>query len=301
MNSSKFSRRTALKSIAGGTAAVGAVLTTPSLGRAAEGKVKGNIRHSVCKWCYGSTGLEKLAAKAASLGMESVELLNPPEFATIQKHDLICAMVSFPVGTLKDGKTRVGGIGRAFNRLEHHDTLVEIYEQRIKETAKAGFKKLICFSGNRAGMDDETGLKNCAIGLKRILPIAERHNVTIAMELLNSRVNHKDYMCDRTAWGVELCKAIDSERFGLLYDIYHMQIMEGNVIQTIRNNHQYIAHYHTAGVPGRHELDRNQELNWRTVAQAIADTGFTGYLAHEFIPTRDPRTSLQEAVTLCNV
>ena len=202
MNSSKFSRRTALKSIAGSTAAVGAVLSTPSLGQAAEGKVKGNIRHSVCKWCYGSTGLEKLAAKAASLGMESVELLNPPEFATVQKHDLICAMVSFPVGTLKDGKTRVGGIGRAFNRLEHHDTLVEIYEQRIKETAKAGFKKLICFSGNRAGMDDETGLKNCAIGLKRILSIAERHKVTIAMELLNSRVNHKDYMCDQTEWGL---------------------------------------------------------------------------------------------------
>ncbi len=246
-----FSRRTALKSIAGGTAAVGAALTLPARGQAAEGKVKGNIRHSVCKWCYGSTGLEKLAAKAASLGMESVELLNPPEFAAVKKHDLICAMVSFPVGTLKDGKTRVGGIGRAFNRLEHHDTLVEVYEQRIKETAKAGFRNLICFSGNRAGMDDETGLKNCAIGLKRILPIAERHNVTIAMELLNSRVNHKDYMCDRTAWGVELCKAIDSERFGLLYDIYHMQIMEGDVIRTIRDNHRYIYHYHTGGNPGR--------------------------------------------------
>ena len=138
MNSTQFSRRTALKSIAGGTAAVGAVLTLPARGQAAEGKVKGNIRHSVCKWCYGSTGLEKLAAKAASLGMESVELLDPSDFPTMRKHGLMCAMVSFPTGTLKDGKTRVGGIGRAFNRLEHHDTLVEVYEQRIKETANAG-------------------------------------------------------------------------------------------------------------------------------------------------------------------
>ena len=236
MNQS-FSRRSALKTIAGSTAAVGAALTTPSLGQAAKGKdkLKGNIRHSVCKWCYGSIGLDKLAAKAASLGMESVELLDPPDFPTMRKHGLSCAIVSFPTGTLKDGKTRVGGISRAFNRLEHHDTLVEIYEKRIKEVANAGLKNLICFSGNRAGMDDETGLKNCATGLKRILSIAEKHKVNIVMELLNSRVNHKDYMCDRTDWGVELCKAIDSERFGLLYDIYHMQIMEGDVIRTIRN------------------------------------------------------------------
>ncbi len=302
MNSSKFSRRTALKSIAGGTAAVGAVLTTPSLGQAAEGKVKGNIRHSVCKWCYGSTGLEKLAAKAASLGMESVELLNPPEFATVQKHDLICAMVSFPVGTLKDGKTRVGGIGRAFNRLEHHDTLVEIYEQRIKETAKAGFKKLICFSGNRAGMDDETGLKNCAIGLKRILSIAERHKVTIAMELLNSRVNHKDYMCDRTEWGVALCKEIDSERFGLLYDIYHMQIMEGDVIRTIRDNNKYIFHYHTGGNPGRNEIDETQELYYPAIMRAILETGYKGHVGQEFIPKRkDKLASLEQGVRICDV
>jgi len=237
MNSTKFSRRTALKSIAGSTAAVGAALTLPARGHAAEGKVKGNIRHSVCKWCYGSTGLEKLAAKAASLGMESVELLDPSDFPTMRKHGLMCAMVSFPTGTLKDGKTRVGGIGKAFNRLEHHDTLVEVYGQRIKETANAGLKNLICFSGNRDGMDDETGLKNCAIGIKRILPIAEKHNVTISMELLNSRVDHKDYMCDRTPWGVALCQTIGSERFGLLYDIYHMQIMEGDVIRTIRDNH----------------------------------------------------------------
>ena len=302
MKSTKFSRRTALKSIAGGTAAVGAALTLPARGQAAEGKVKGNIRHSVCKWCYRGVSLDKLAAKAASLGMESVELLNPPEFATVQKHGLICAMVSFPVGTLKDRKTRVGGIGKAFNRLEHHDTLVEVYEQRIKETAKAGFRNLICFSGNRAGMDDETGLKNCAIGLKRILPIAERHNVTIAMELLNSRVNHKDYMCDRTAWGVELCKAIDSERFGLLYDIYHMQIMEGDVIRTIRDNHRYIYHYHTGGNPGRNEIDETQELYYPAIMRAILETGYKGHVGQEFIPKREDKlASLEQGVRICDV
>ena len=302
MNSTKFSRRTALKSIAGSTAAVGAALTLPARGHAAEGKVKGNIRHSVCKWCYGSTGLEKLAAKAASLGMESVELLDPSDFPTMRKHGLMCAMVSFPTGTLKDGKTRVGGIGKAFNRLEHHDTLVEAYGQRIKETANAGLKNLICFSGNRDGMDDETGLKNCAIGIKRILPIAEKHNVTISMELLNSRVDHKDYMCDRTPWGVALCQAIGSERFGLLYDIYHMQIMEGDVIRTIRDNHKYLYHYHTGGNPGRNEIDETQELNYAAIMRAILATGYKGHVGQEFIPKRkDKLASLEQGVRICDV
>tara|TARA_Y100001933_G_scaffold54103_1_gene53426 strand:+ start:75 stop:986 length:912 start_codon:yes stop_codon:yes gene_type:complete len=303
MNQS-FSRRSALKTIAGSTAAVGAALTTPSLGQAAKGndKLKGNIRHSVCKWCYGSIGLDKLAAKAASLGMESVELLDPPDFPTMRKHGLSCAIVSFPTGTLKDGKTRVGGIGRAFNRLEHHDTLVEIYEKRIKEVANAGLKNLICFSGNRAGMDDETGLKNCASGLKRILSIAEKHKVNIVMELLNSRVNHKDYMCDRTDWGVELCKAIDSERFGLLYDIYHMQIMEGDVIRTIRNNHKYLFHYHTGGNPGRNEIDETQELYYPAIMRAILETGYKGHVGQEFIPKREDKlASLEQGVRICDV
>ena len=303
MNQS-FSRRSALKTIAGSTAAVGAALTTPSLGQAAKGndKLKGNIRHSVCKWCYGSIGLDKLAAKAASLGMESVELLDPQDFPTMRKHGLSCAIVSFPTGTLKDGKTRVGGIGRAFNRLEHHDTLVEIYEKRIKEVANAGLKNLICFSGNRAGMDDETGLKNCATGLKRILSIAEKHKVNIVMELLNSRVNHKDYMCDRTDWGVELCKAIDSERFGLLYDIYHMQIMEGDVIRTIRNNHKYLFHYHTGGNPGRNEIDETQELYYPAIMRAILETGYKGHVGQEFIPKREDKlASLEQGARICDV
>jgi hydroxypyruvate isomerase len=246
--------------------------------------------------------LEKLAAKAASLGMESVELLDPSDFPTMRKHGLMCAMVSFPTGTLKDGKTRVGGIGKAFNRLEHHDTLVEVYGQRIKETANAGLKNLICFSGNRDGMDDETGLKNCAIGIKRILPIAEKHNVTISMELLNSRVDHKDYMCDRTPWGVALCQAIGSERFGLLYDIYHMQIMEGDVIRTIRDNHKYLYHYHTGGNPGRNEIDETQELNYAAIMRAILATGYKGHVGQEFIPKRkDKLASLEQGVRICDV
>jgi hydroxypyruvate isomerase len=234
--------------------------------------------------------------------MESVELLDPTDFPTMRKHGLSCAMVSFPTGTLKDGKTRVGGISRAFNRLEHHDTLVEVYEQRIKETANAGLKNLICFSGNRDGMDDETGLKNCAIGIKRILPIAEKHNVTISMELLNSRVDHKDYMCDRTPWGVALCQAIGSERFGLLYDIYHMQIMEGDVIRTIRNNHKYLFHYHTGGNPGRNEIDETQELNYAAIMRAILATGYKGHVGQEFIPKRkDKLASLEQGVRICDV
>ena len=303
MNQS-FSRRSALKTIAGSTTAVGAALTAPSLAQAAKGKakLKGNIRHSVCKWCYGSIGLDKLATKASSLGMESVELLDPPDFPTMRKHGLSCAIVSFPIGTLKDGKTRVGGISRAFNRLEHHDTLVEIYEKRIKEVANAGLKNLICFSGNRAGMDDETGLKNCATGLKRILSIAEKHKVNIVMELLNSRVNHKDYMCDRTGWGVELCKAIDSERFGLLYDIYHMQIMEGDVIRTIRNNHKHLFHYHTGGNPGRNEIDETQELYYPAIMRAILETGYKGHVGQEFIPKREDKlASLEQGVRICDV
>ena len=246
--------------------------------------------------------MEKLAKKAASLGMESVELLDPPDFPTMRKHKLSCAIVSFPTGTLKDNKTRVGGIARAFNRIEHHDTLIEIYEKRIKEVSNAGLKNLICFSGNRAGMDDETGLKNCSIGLKKILSIAEKHKVNIVMELLNSKVNHKDYMCDHTNWGVELCKTIDSERFGLLYDIYHMQIMEGDVIRTIRDHHKHLFHYHTGGNPGRNEIDETQELYYPAIMRAILETGYKGHVGQEFIPKRaDKLASLEQGVRICDV
>jgi hydroxypyruvate isomerase len=208
---------------------------------------------------------------------------------------MTCAMVSSPS---VDG---LGGIERSWNRVEHHDKLVGAYETRIKEVAEAGMTNLICFSGNRKGLDDEKGIENCALGLKRIMATAEKHKVNIVMELLNSKVNHKDYQCDHTAWGVEVCKAVGSERMKLLYDIYHMQIMEGDMIATIKKFKDYIAHYHTGGVPGRNEIDDTQEINYPAVMRAIVDTGYKGFVAQEFIPKRDPLTSLRQGVTICDV
>lgn len=176
------------------------------------------------------------------------------------------------------------------------------YEQRLRETAAAGYERLICFSGNREGLDDETGLAHCVTGLKRILPLAEKLQVTLCMELLNSKRNHLDYQCDHTAWGVELVKRMSSARFKLLYDIYHMQIMEGDICDTIRENHLYIDHYHTGGVPGRHEIDQTQELNYARIMQTIMATGYTGYVAQEFVPKGpDPLASLKQAVQICDV
>jgi len=208
---------------------------------------------------------------------------------------MTCAMVSSPN---VDG---LGGIERSWNRVEHHDKLVGAYEARIKEVADAGMTNLICFSGNRKGLDDEKGIENCALGLKRIMATAEKHKVNIVMELLNSKVNHKDYQCDHTAWGVEVCKSVGSERMKLLYDIYHMQIMEGDMIATIKKFKDYIAHYHTGGVPGRNEIDDSQEIHYPAVMRAIVDTGYKGFVAQEFIPKRDPITSLRQAVGICDV
>ncbi len=288
-----LSRRTAATRVAAITA------TAAALGQrltAADAAAKVKINHSACKWCYPKVSLDDLCTAGKQFGLQSIELLDPPDFATVKKHGLHCAMVSFPQ------KNGIGTIPKAFNRLEHHDTLVEIYTERIKQCADAGFKQLICFSGNRAGLDDETGLKNCATGLKRILPLAEKSGVTLVMELLNSRVNHKDYQCDKSAWGVALCKAIGSERFKLLYDIYHMQIMEGDVIATIKKHHKWFAHYHTGGVPGRNEIDDSQELFYPAIMKAIAETGFKGHVAQEFIPKRaDVLASLKQGVTICDI
>jgi hydroxypyruvate isomerase len=295
-----ITRRTALRSIAGAAA----IATLPH-GRGATSRTaasSGSIRQSVCKWCFKDIALEPFTAAAKEIGLESVELLNPEDFPTLKKYGLTCAMVSNPVGKTPQGVT-VGAIRKAWNRVEHHDTLVEIYQKRMGEVADAGFENLICFSGDREGMADEKGLENCATGLKRILALAERRRVTIVMELLNSKVNHKDYMCDRTPWGVELVKRLGSERFKLLYDIYHMQIMEGDVIRTIQENHSHFAHYHTAGNPGRNEFEPHdqQELNYAPIMRAIKATGFKGFVGQEFIPKRDPMTSLREAVKLCAV
>jgi hydroxypyruvate isomerase len=293
---SLLTRRSALGRIAG-TAAV--FSTAASLGSritAAEAtagaQLKGRINHSVCKWCYPKVSLEDLCLAGKEMGLSSIELLEAKDFETLKKHGLTCAMVSGVPG----------GITSGLNRLENHDKIVAFYEEVAPKVAEAGFKNIICFSGNRKGMSDEQGLENCAIGLKRIAPICEREKVVAVMELLNSKVNHPDYMCDHTHWGVELCKKVGSDHFKLLYDIYHMQIMEGDVIATIRKSHPYIAHYHTGGVPGRNEIDDTQELHYPAIMKAIVETGFKGHVAQEFIPKRpDALASLKQGVSICDV
>jgi len=258
--------------------------------------MKGRIHHSVCRWCYEKIPLNDFCWAVKEMGLTAIDLLDPKDFPTIKKYGLVCSMVSFPA------VAGLGGITKAFNRLEHHVKLVQTYEQRLRETATAGFQRLICFSGNRDGLDDETGLRNCAIGLKRILPLAEKLKVTLCMELLNSKRTHPDYQCDHTAWGVELVKRVGSERFKLLYDIYHMQIMEGDICDTIRENHQYFDHYHTGGVPGRAEIDGTQELNYSRIMQAILATGYGGYVAQEFVPVHhDALASLRQGIQICDI
>lgn len=226
------------------------------------------------------------------MGFKSVELQGPDEWPILKKYGLTCAMPWGAEISLEKG----------FNNPSLHDELAANYERIIPMVADAGLDNIICFSGNRNGLDDETGLKNCEMGLKRVLPIAEKHNVTLCMELLNSKIDHPDYQCDHTDWGVELCERIGSDQFKLLYDIYHMQIMEGDIIRTIRDNYEYIAHYHTGGVPGRHEIDESQEINYPAVMEAIVETGYTGFVAQEFIPTRDDKlAALKQGMEICDV
>jgi hydroxypyruvate isomerase len=281
------SRRTVLGSMAGMALAAGA---GPAAAQdPAATPLKGRLKQSVCKWCYANLSLDELCLAAKDIGIVAIDLLNENEWATAKRHGLICAMANGP-----------SGISNGWNLAADHDTLVEESERLLPLVAQAGLPNMIVFSGNRRGMSDAEGLANCAVGLKRIMPLAEQLGVTVCMELLNSKRNHRDYMCDRTPWGVELCQRVGSERFKLLYDIYHMQIMEGDVIATIQENQDYIAHYHTGGVPGRHEIDETQELNYRRICEAIVETGFTGYLAQEFVPARDPIPSLRHAVQICD-
>ena len=251
-----------------------------------------SIRHSVSQWCFPKISLADLATAARSMGIESIELLEPADWPVVQHAGLTCAMARGP-----------DSITDSFNRRENHARLIPAFEERLRAAAYAGLPNLICFSGNRRGQSDEEGLEICAEGLRKIVSVAEREKVTVCMELLNSKVDHPDYQCDHTAWGVELCRRVESERFKLLYDIYHMQIMEGDVIRTIRDNHQYIAHYHTAGNPGRAEIDATQELNYGAICKAIADSGYRGFVAQEFVPRRegDGLASLREAIALCSV
>ncbi len=267
----------------------------------AEAGVKGAINHSVCKWCYNDIPLEEFCVAAKEIGLQSVELLDTSDFPTLEKHGLTCALVTAPNAKTKDG-VNVGGIERAFNRLEHHDALEETYTAKLKQCANVGAKQLICFSGNRDGMDDEEGMKNCAIGLKRIMALAEKLDIIVTMELLNSRVNHADYMCDLSKWGTALVDQVGSPNFKLLYDIYHMQIMEGDVIATIQAKNAYFSHYHTGGVPGRNEIDETQELFYPAIMRAIVDTKYAGFVAQEFVPKRkDKLASLKQGVEICTV
>ena len=254
--------------------------------------LKGRINHSVCRWCYSKIPLDDLCQSGREMGLKSIDLVEVADFPVLKKHGLICAMVTGVPGMITEG----------YNRTENHDRLTAWFGEMIPKVADAGYPNMICFSGNRKGMDAQTGMENCAAGLKRVTPVAERYKVTLCMELLNSKVNHPDYMCDHTTWGVELCKKVGSENFKLLYDIYHMQIMEGDVIHTIRDNHPYFAHYHTGGVPGRHEIDETQELHYPAIMRAIVETGYRGYVAQEFLPSRgDAMKSLRQGVEICDV
>lgn len=289
------SRRTALKNIVVGTIALGASSALPGFAAievSTSAPLKGNINHAVCRWCFSSLDLDTLCKEAKNIGIKGIDLVGPKEWPTLKKYGLTSTMCNGAEINLVDG----------WNDTKFHETLIKNYSEMIPKVAAAGYKNLICFSGNRRGKDDETGWNNCVAGLKQIISIAEKHNVVLIMELLNSKVDHKDYQCDLTSWGVELAKRLGSENFKLLYDIYHMQIDEGNVIDTIKNNHQYIGHYHTAGVPGRNEIEDMQELYYPAIMKAIYETGFKGFVAQEFIPKKqDKIQSLKTAVKICDI
>ena len=257
----------------------------------ARAVTKGRLKQSVSRWPYNRIPLPDFCKACAAMGLPAVDLLQEPEWAVARDAGLICSM----------GYAGGGSIAQGLNNKANHDAIVKNFEEGIPRAAAMKVPNVITFFGNRRGMSDAEAIANCVEGLNRVKAVAESSGVTICVELLNSKVDHRDYHGDHTAFGAEIVKAVASPRVKLLYDIYHMQIMEGDVIRTIRANKDHIAHYHTGGVPGRHELDGTQELNWAAIATAVADTGFQGYFAHEFTPTRDPLTSLREAVVLCDV
>ena len=293
----KTNRREALKQIAIGSMSIGAAssLVFKEEGSNEPYRFKGNVNHSVCWWTYNFIPLEELCLAVKKIGFAAIDLVGPKDWPMLQKHGIWSSMCNGAEINLVDG----------WNHKEFHPTLIKNYTEHIELVSKAGYKNLICFSGNRRGMDDETGMKNCVEGLKQIVGLAEKKGVIVQMELFNSKVNHPDYMCDKSAWGIELCKRVGSENFKLLYDIYHMQINEGDVIHTIKDFHEYFAHYHTAGVPGRHEINETQELYYPAIIKAILETGFNDYLAQEFIPTGkttdEKLAALKKAVKICDV
>lgn len=296
LNQSILSRRNMMQAAAGAAAAAALGGTSHAQTTApAQASSKGRINQTVCLWCFRGMTSETLAPEAAKMGLKGIDLLTPEQCAPLKQHGLICTMTS-QASTIQQG----------INRKENHGPIIAKMKDLIEFNAANNYPNIIVFSGNRTAagkvMPDDEGLKNCAEALKQVMSLAEEKKVTVCMELLNSKLNHKDYMCDRTAWGVELCKAVGSERFKLLYDIYHMQIMEGDVIATLRANIQYIGHVHTAGVPGRHEIDDTQELNYPAIMRALADLKFTGYVGQEFTPAKpDKLASLADAVRICDV
>lgn len=300
-------RRRLLKGLAlGGAAAVtgcGSAVASNRTGSSVLNSVdtnvplnlKGNITHSVSAWTYGHLTIEELCILVKSIGFSAIDLVGPKDWPTLKKYGIDSSMCNGAELNLVDG----------FIHPEHHQELTKRYLAHIDLVAEAGYKNLVCFSGNARGMAPDVGLKNAIRGLKTIIPYAEEKGVVVQMELFNSKVNHPDYMADNSAWGIELCKAINSPNFKLLYDIYHMQISEGDIIRTIQDNHQYFGHYHTAGVPGRNEIDDTQELYYPAIAKAIVATGFKGYLAQEFVPTPKDNSgkvaSLHAAIQICDV
>ncbi|MGY3212087.1 hydroxypyruvate isomerase family protein [Mucilaginibacter sp. HD30] len=254
--------------------------------------LKGNINHSVCRWCYKEIELDMLCIEGKKMGLKGIDLVGPADWPTLKKHGLHSSMCNGAEINLVDG----------FNDKKFHTELIKRYSEMIPLVANAGYTNLICFSGNKRGKTDEEGWQNCVEGLKQLIPLAEKHKVILIMELLNSRVDHKDYQCDNTKWGVELCNRVGSENFKLLYDIYHMQIDEGDVIATIKKHNKYFAHYHTGGVPGRHEIDETQELYYPAIMKAIIDTGYKGFVAQEFIPKEKAQlVTLNKCVQICDV
>jgi len=290
----KIQRRDLIKTLAAGATTVflGSTSFTKLQANEVSEKLKGNINHSVCQWCYPDLSLEELCEVAQEFGLMGIDLIGPSGWDTLKKYNLVSTMCNGAEISLTEG----------FNDSKYHPTLIENYTKHIKLVAKAGYTNLICFSGNKRGMDDETGLQNCVEGLQKILPLAENLGVVIQMELFNSKVNHPDYMCDNSRWGIELCKRINSPNFKLLYDIYHMQISEGDIIRTITDDHKYFGHYHTAGVPGRNEIDDTQELHYPAIMKAIVATGYRGVVAQEFIPKKEnPLVSLKDSILICDV
>ena len=295
-SSDRISRRHAFTASAGVIAAIAA--TSPAIGKVESKSArkdkevdasKGRLNQAVAKWCYPKLSLNELAGYAADLGMSGIDLIEPKDFKTVKKHGLVASLVSSHK------------LANGLCEPKFHDECTRRISTAVEATAAEGWRNVICFSGNARGMDRKTGMKNCVKALQEIMPIVEKAGVILNMELLNSKVDHPDYMCDNSQWGIELVKRVGSDHFKLLFDIYHMQIMEGDVMRTIQDNHQYFGHYHTAGNPGRHELDDAQELNYTPIAKAIADTGFDGYVSHEFRPSRDPVEGLKEAITKCMV